>query len=205
MTDVTTDPGLPTLRSLEGLPLDPPDLAASTVVVIDAQTEYLGGPLALAGMDPALDALARLLDAARGVGTPVVHIAHQGGPGAAFDPATGGRIIDRIAPVGDEPVVSKSLPNAFAGTDLAERLRAIGDRPLVLCGFMTHMCVSATARAALDLGFAATVAADACATRALPGAAGGEDVPARDVHRTALAELADLFAIVAPVSSLTGG
>lgn len=65
-----------------------------------------------------------------------------------------------------DAVVEKPLPNAFAQTDLAERLS--GQNELVLVGFQTHMCVSSAARAALDLGFRVTVAADACATRALP-------------------------------------
>jgi hypothetical protein len=53
---------------------------------------------------------------------------------------------------------------------------------------MTHMCVSSTARAALD--------ADSCGTRDLPDGAGGI-IDADTLHKTALAELADRFAIIA--------
>jgi nicotinamidase-related amidase len=59
------------------------------------------------------------------------------------------------------------------------------------------MCVSATARAALDLGYRTTVIADACATRDLPDGSGGI-IDATTVHRVALAELADRFATVVP-------
>lgn len=38
---------------------------------------------------------------------------------------------------------------------------------------MTHMCVSATALTALDLGLSATVIADACARRDLPDRSSG--------------------------------
>jgi nicotinamidase-related amidase len=62
---------------------------------------------------------------------------------------------------------------------------------------MTHMCVSATARSALDHGYSSTVIADATATRALPDTSGGPDLQAEHVQRTALAELADRFATVA--------
>lgn len=62
---------------------------------------------------------------------------------------------------------------------------------------MTHMCVSTTARAALDLGYRSTVVASACATRDLPDALGGV-VDAKTVHRAALAALGDRFAIIAP-------
>jgi nicotinamidase-related amidase len=57
------------------------------------------------------------------------------------------------------------------------------------------MCVSATVRAALDLGYRTTVVADATATRDLPDLAGGV-IDAAVVKRVALAELADRFAKV---------
>jgi nicotinamidase-related amidase len=64
------------------------------------------------------------------------------------------------------------------------------------------MCVSATARATLDLGYETTIAADATATRALPDPLGGPAISAAEVHRTALAELADRFAVVTTVAAL---
>jgi nicotinamidase-related amidase len=93
-------------------------------------------------------------------------------------------------------VIEKELPNAFAGTDLQARLAATNRKNIVLAGFMTHMCVSSTARAALDLGFRTTVDADACATRDLPDGRGGT-LDARTIHEVALAELSDRFAIIA--------
>lgn len=59
------------------------------------------------------------------------------------------------------------------------------------------MCISATARAATDLGFDSTVVSDASATRSLPSAEGGENLSADEIHRAALAGLADRFAVVA--------
>jgi nicotinamidase-related amidase len=64
------------------------------------------------------------------------------------------------------------------------------------------MCISSTARAALDLGYRVTIAGDACATRALPDALGGAPITGAEIHRIALAELADRFAIVAPVAAI---
>ena len=91
-------------------------------------------------------------------------------------------------------------PNAFAGTDLAAELGAPGQSILV-AGFMTHMCVSSTVRAALDLGYPATVAADACATRDLPLIDGGV-ISAADLHAAELAALADRFAAIASVEDV---
>ena len=73
-----------------------------------------------------------------------------------------------------------------------------GRTNIVLAGFMTHMCVSSTARVALDLGLRTTVAADACATRDLPDGRGGT-LDARTIHEVALAELSDRFAIIARI------
>src|SRR5690606_13645600 len=104
-------------------------------------------------------------------------------------------IADEAAPGSGEAVVEKPLPNAFAGTTLGETLAAMGVKRLVLAGFMTHMCISSTARAALDLGYQTTVVADACATRDLPAGEDG-DISAADLHRAELAALADRFSIV---------
>jgi nicotinamidase-related amidase len=64
------------------------------------------------------------------------------------------------------------------------------------------MCVSATARSAIDHGYGVTVVSDAVATRSLPDPLGGADLTAREVHRTALAELADRFATIARVADI---
>ena len=99
-------------------------------------------------------------------------------------------------------MIEKGLPNAFAGTELKAALDALGRKEMVLAGFMTHMCVEATARAATDLGLKATVVASATATRDLPDPLTGAAVPAAEVHRNALAALNDRFAVV--VGDTTG-
>ncbi len=186
-----------TLLELAGADLSLPRLADSCLVLIDLQNEYRSGPLALPGADAAIASTARLLARARAAGARIIHIAHRGRPGGLFDrEAERGAIVAELKPLGDEPVVEKTLPNAFAGTELKERLDATGRKNLVLAGFMTHMCVSSTARAALDLGFRVTVDAASCATRDLPDGSGGT-VAAATVHDVALVELSDRFAIIA--------
>ncbi len=100
-----------------------------------------------------------------------------------------------LTPRSGETVVEKTLPNSFAGTELHSLLVVTKRTNLILAGFMTHMCVSSTARAALDLGFRVTIDASACGTRDLPDGQGGV-VPAATLHRVALVELSDRFAIV---------
>jgi nicotinamidase-related amidase len=65
---------------------------------------------------------------------------------------------------------------------------------------MTSMCVDATVRAAVDLGFETTVAHDACAPCALEF--DGRTVPAAAVHSAFLAALADGYARVASSAEL---
>jgi len=195
-----------TLRSAAGLPDEPPPLDSTVLVIIDAQTEYTTGRVPLVGVDAAVATIASLLARARRAGSPIVHVQHEGRPGGLFAPDGGGAAIPEVAPLGGERVVSKTLPNAFAGTDLDDVLGdvlVVGEhRSLTIVGFMTHMCVSSTARSALDHRYDVTVVSDACATRDLPGPAGSEPIAAGDVHRVALAELADRFATVAPSSVL---
>lgn len=75
-------------------------------------------------------------------------------------------------------------------------IRALLDKARRAGGFMTHMCVEATTRAALDHGYATTVVADATATRDLPDPLGGAPVGAVDLQRRSLAAMADRFATV---------
>lgn len=186
-----------TLLQMRGLSLAPACLSNAALVIIDAQGEYRSGRMALPAIEPALARIAVLLERARAAGTPVFHVAQAGQPGTLFDPETErGAILPEATPASDEPVIMKRLPNAFAGTELHERLQQSGRRDLIVAGFMTHMCISASVRAALDLGYRNTVVADATATRALPSHDGGAPIPADAVHRVALAELADRFAAI---------
>ncbi|MGN6766441.1 MAG: cysteine hydrolase family protein [Rhizobiaceae bacterium] len=191
-----------TLLEMAGADLTPPKFSEAVLVIIDAQNEYVDGKLPLPGVKPALANIARLLAKVRAEGGRIVHVQHRGRAGGAFDPATRAfAIADEAAPKAGETVVEKPLPNSFAGTTLHETLSSVGAKRLVLVGFMTHMCVSSTARAALDLGYQTTVAADACATRDLPAAGG--DTSAADLHRAELAALADRFSIVCDTDILT--
>ncbi|AMO62740.1 Isochorismatase hydrolase [Mycolicibacterium phlei] len=188
----------PTLRALVGLPDQPESLASSALVLIDCQNTYTRGVMELDGVQAALDEAEALLDRARTAGIPVIHIQHDDGPGSPYDIRDDiGAIVDRVAPRGDEPVVVKNYPNSFVGTDLDERLKAVGAHNLILAGFMTHMCVNSTARGAFNLGYAPTVVAGATATRPLPGPDGAQ-VPSAAVQAASLAALSDLFAVVVP-------
>ncbi len=174
----------------------------TALVLVDIQNDYFpGGAMALTGMEAAADNAARLLARFRERGAPLFHIQHLSTrPGATFFlPGTAGAEINaRVAPAGDEPVVTKHFPNAFRDTTLLEALRAAGAQQVVIAGAMSHMCIDATTRAAFDLGFGCTVAHDACATRDLEFA--GQRLSAAQVHASFMAALAVPYAKVVPAA-----
>jgi nicotinamidase-related amidase len=174
------------------------------IVVVDLQNEYLPeGKLPLVGIDEATGNAARVIDAARSRGEPVVHIRHENPRRDApfFVPGTPGvEIIARVIPRPGEPVVVKHYPNSFRETGLEKLLDAESIDEIVVIGAMSHMCVDATARAAADLGYGVTVVDDACATMDLKH--GDRSVPAAQVHAAHMAALAFAYASVVLTSAL---
>lgn len=75
-----------------------------------------------------------------------------------------GRVIDAIAPVGDEMVITKTSSSAFISTNIDYVLRNLGIRSLIIAGVLTDQCVDSTVRDACDLGYLVTTVTDACAT-----------------------------------------
>ena len=187
-----------TMLQMSGVQPTPATMADGVLLIVDAQREYTDGLLPLTGVQPAVEALAVLLEKARAAGAPVVHVRHQS-KGKAFNPAsTGYEIVKELTPRAGETIIDKGLPNSFAGTDLAQRLTAIGRKNLLVGGFMTHMCISATVRSATDHGYMCTVAADTVATRDLPDATGTGTVSAEALNKVTLAALSDRFAWIVP-------
>ena len=193
-----------TMLQMAGAAPTPATTADGVLLIIDAQREYTDGLLPLPGVEAAVEALAVLLEKARKAGAPVVHVRHQS-KGKAFNPSsTGYEIVSLLTPRAGEMIVDKGLPNAFAGTELAKHLAASGRKNLIVGGFMTHMCVSATVRSATDQGFMSTIAADTVATRDLPDATGGATIGADAINRITLAALSDRFAwVVAKAAQIT--
>jgi nicotinamidase-related amidase len=186
-----------TLLQLAGADLEPPKLGDACLVVIDMQNEYLAGPVALPEARAAITHAQSLVSRTRSAGSPVFHVAHKGRAGSLFDrDAERGQIVGELTPLADEAVIEKALPNAFAGTGLADLISKTGRKDVIIVGFMTHMCVSSTARAALDLGLRVTIDAQACATRDLPDGRGGR-IDAATLNDVALVELSDRFAVIA--------
>ncbi len=77
------------------------------------------------------------------------------------------RIVDAVAPIGDEPVVGKPRMSAFYGSELQSLLIARDIDTVALMGVATNFVVESTARSAVDLDYRVIVLDDCCTSATL--------------------------------------
>ncbi|MEM0906644.1 MAG: isochorismatase family cysteine hydrolase [Pseudomonadota bacterium] len=82
-------------------------------------------------------------------------------PKGSFD----AKVIDEVAPVGDEIVIPKTASGVFNATNIEYVLRNLGVRSLVIYGVCTDQCVETAVRDACDRGFLVTLVPDCCAAK----------------------------------------
>lgn len=127
-----------------------------------------------------IHAASRYLAQARAAGLPLVHVRIAFPVGFAGVKANapifrnvvqarameegswGSAFYDALGPVGEEAVVTHNRVNGFYDSSLEAVLTAIGATRLIMAGVATNSVVEHTARHAADMGYAVTVAADAC-------------------------------------------
>jgi nicotinamidase-related amidase len=164
----------------------------TALIIIDVQNDYFkGGVLELSKPNETAANIKEVLEECRSKGVQAIHVQHENlNPNLPFMiPGTNGqKLHDSLLPNEGETLITKNYPNSFWKTDLEETLKAKGIEQLMITGMMTHMCVSSTARAAMERGFQVTIVEDACDTKSLEFM--GEVIPAETVHKTALAEIA---------------
>lgn len=151
------------------------------LIIVDLQNDYFpGGRWPLVGIEDAAVNARLVLNRFREKEMTVVHIRHEFPADNApfFAPGSHGAQINAcVLPEKGEPVVLKHHPNAFRDTELKTLLEERDIRKLTVLGAMSHVCIDATVRAAVDLGYDVTVVHDAIATRDLEF--NGTAVPAR--------------------------
>ena len=74
------------------------------------------------------------------------------------------KVIDEVAPQGDEIVIPKTASGIFNSTNIEYVLRNLDIRYLIMFGVLTEQCVESTIRDAADRGFLVTQVEDCCAT-----------------------------------------
>lgn len=94
-------------------------------------------------------------------GTGILASAKEGG---AFRPNDWGTaLIDEIRPADSDVVLKgKRALSGFTNTNLNEMLKQKGIKNVAVCGFLTNVCVEATARTAYDSGYNVIIIKDAC-------------------------------------------
>jgi nicotinamidase-related amidase len=164
--------------------------AETAVILIEFQNEFCkaGGKMFDAVKDElarqgTLSNAVRLAQKARQKGCLVIHcpfvydkawaeqhgvcgIIAQAARAGAFQPGQwGAEFIDELQPAEGEPVLSgKHALSGFTNTELRDILERRGIKHVAVAGFLTNVCVEATARSAYDLGYRVQVIRDATAT-----------------------------------------
>ncbi|MFD5467395.1 cysteine hydrolase family protein [Kitasatospora sp. NPDC127059] len=143
----------------------PAALTPGTVLVlVDLQQWIVSRPVTPLPGAAVVRSAARLKTAFEAAGLPVVLVRYarmdgsDGGPDSAFN-----RFAPEVAARPGNEVVTKYGIDAFAGTDLADRLNRLGATDLVIAGIATEYGVGETVRTAVSLGYPTTVVEDAVA------------------------------------------
>lgn len=101
-------------------------------------------------------------------------------------------------------MIRKTKDDGFDETSLGRLLTDSGVQALAICGVMSEMCVQATARTALALGYRVVMPHDAHATQDIPAAPGISDaVPAATVSRVAEWALGSDLEVIARATDVT--
>jgi gluconolactonase len=171
----------------EKLRLDP---KRSALIIQDLQNDVIieGGAFAESGAPKhatsqnVVENVAKLADAARAAGMPVIHvwyIVEQGAPGLKqnaplFEGVKGSNALvrgtwgaapaDGLEPKEGDHVVEKMRMNGFYETRLDILLRGLGADTIVITGAWTNMSIEHTARHGADAGYQVVVASDGTST-----------------------------------------
>jgi nicotinamidase-related amidase len=168
------------------------------LIVIDAQNEFsASGQRAVPNHREAVASIIARVEEARRQMRPIAWVRHYNKPteSRAFVPGTWGSELSpglgQQTGFGQENSFEKDVFGAFTGTGLEQWLQSVGATDVLIVGFYTHMCVSASAREALVRGFDVAIDKDATGARDLEHETLGRQT-AYEVRRSALLQLANM-------------
>lgn len=172
---------------------------STALIIVDIQNDYFAnGKMELSNPVQAATKAARVLEWFRKNNKEnifhIQHIASNPDTGFFLKNTSGAEIHESVLPLKNETVIIKHFPNSFLQTDLESKLKQNGVTDVVVLGMMTHMCIDATVRAAVDLGYKTTLIEDACATLDL--AYGDTKLSAEQVHYSFVSALNGMYADV---------
>jgi gluconolactonase len=169
------------------LTLDPKTTA---MIIQDLQNDVISDGGAFAGdggyehaqKQNVVQNVARLADAARGAGVPIIHVHYVVDPGApglkqnaglyqavkesnALVRGTwGAAAAPGVEPQEGDLVVEKMRTSAFYNTRLMTLLQGFGTEAVIVSGAWTHMSIEHTARYGADAGYRMIVVSDGCSS-----------------------------------------
>jgi maleamate amidohydrolase len=148
------------------------------LLVVDMQTGFTDPACPLGASAPStIEAVANMLFAARETLTPVIYTVCLAAPessvwqrklpaNAVLTSESGWvEVHPELTPAEGEPVLRKHFASAFFGTNLDERLRALGVDTLIVTGMTTSGCIRASVVDACSLGYRVLVPTEAVADR----------------------------------------
>ncbi|MDX9951247.1 MAG: cysteine hydrolase family protein [Methylophilaceae bacterium] len=169
------------------------------LLVIDVQNEYVtcALPIEYPPIELSLANIGRAIDAAQLAGIPVIVVQNTAAPGSPLfaKDSAGWELHPVVAKRSRSHYIEKSLPSAFAGTDLAEWLTAHAIDTLAVAGYMTHNCDDSTVKHAVHAGLAVEFLNDA--SGALPYENTAGKASAEEIHRIFTVVMHSRFAAVA--------
>lgn len=146
-------------------------LNSPAILVVDMLNDFVTGSIGCPRAVEIIPATARLLEAAREKGVPVIYCNDAHRPGIdrelklwgdhALVGTPGAAVIPELAPQEKDYVVPKRRYSGFFQTDLDILLKELGVKTLVMTGLHTHMCVRHTSADAYCLGYDLVVAKEA--------------------------------------------
>ncbi|MDS7968333.1 isochorismatase family protein [Acinetobacter sp. V117_2] len=170
--------------------------SVNALIVVDVQKAFVLGNEAVPAAEQLLSSINILLSKARLARAPVIFLQNDGALDTVDEPFQWGWELF-FPPQQGEIVLRKVNDNGFDGTPLQQILNESRVQTFAICGVLSEMCVAATARAALELGYGVLLPHDAHATYNVPAGPGSEEVPAAMAARAAEWSLGDEVVICA--------
>ncbi len=138
------------------------------LLVIDVQNDYFpSGKFPLWNSEKTLDNIEKLIVKAKNNNVPVILVQHIADSNSPFfaEGTEGDEIHPRILQAAPpEKIIGKTFADAFYKTDLTEVLSELGVEELLVCGMMTHNCVTHTAVSKSAEKYSVKVLPDCCTT-----------------------------------------
>lgn len=153
------------------------DPSRTAVLVVDMLNDFCteGGAMVLPGSDRLHEPQRSVLTAARTAGTSVVYVndAHRHGmrhdrefakrSPHCWEGSWGAQVVDAVAPVEGDHLVTKRRFSGFFQTDLDLTLKDLAIDTVIVMGVVTNICVRSTVHDAFFIGYRVVVPHDCVA------------------------------------------